>query len=51
MKSAVSWIILSCSSESDWPFAGPYYLHLQGRRVSQVGSQQKAAVNDKSLPK
>jgi hypothetical protein len=40
-ESTVFWDVMPCSPvEVLLLFGGTYYLHLQGRRVSQAGNQQ-----------
>jgi hypothetical protein len=41
MKSAVSWIVMSCSVERPQCFGGTYCLHHQSPKVSQARNQQK----------
>jgi hypothetical protein len=46
MKNTILWNGTPYSLvEINWRFAGMYYLHLQGQRVSQASSKQSSSVN------
>jgi hypothetical protein len=47
-KSTAFWVVMPCSSETVHHFKGIYFLHLEGRRVSQGRNQHNQAAKSAS---